>query len=57
MNTKKQEHNLPDVYCEVASCIYNSEAKTCHAEHIQVESQIQESKTETDTCCGTFLAR
>ena len=57
MHTENQGHSLPGVYCDVTSCVYNSDSKTCHAEHIQVEHQSPESTTETDTFCGTFVAQ
>lgn len=57
MTREYPDHSLPGVHCDVANCVYNSEARTCHAEQIQVEHQVQESATETDTFCGTFLAK
>ena len=57
MHTQNQGHSLPGVHCDVTNCVYNNASGTCHAEHIQVEHQVQESKTETDTFCGTFLAQ
>ena len=57
MHPRKQHHSLPGVHCDVTNCVYNDDDCMCHAEQIQVEHQVQESQTETDTFCGTFVAK
>lgn len=49
--------HLPGVHCDVTNCIYNDEGHACHADEIQVDHQMVESTNETDTFCGTFIAR
>jgi len=55
MNT--QSPKLPGISCEVTTCVYNNTDHTCHADHITVENQARESVFETDTFCGTFVAK
>ena len=57
MNPQNGAPSLPGVYCDVTNCVYNDTDRMCHAEEIQVEHQVTESKTETDTFCGTFIAK
>lgn len=47
----------PDVKCNVTTCVYNEDAKVCHADAIQITRHHAHVENIEGTDCGTFEAR
>ena len=45
------------IRCDVDSCIYNEDAKHCHAEKINICSTCAEPECCDETVCKTFKSR
>lgn len=46
---------IEGVGCDVETCMYNTDGKRCHADHIQVQNDRAHNKNET--FCGTFTQK
>lgn len=57
MQSDKGHDCLTGVGCEVHSCAYHGEDNHCHADNIIVEGEQGKCNCETETFCGTFVAK
>jgi len=52
-----QNHTSGSIGCDVTNCVYHGMDDMCQADSIQVESEKENCKSESETFCGTFEAK